>query len=195
MNLTKEIIENIKKDYPNKKNASIALKNAVSIYDVRRVAKKYNLKKNEEFMQKCRMEANRISANVIKNLSPEEKKDRIRAASLSPKYQTFKKGQWVHANKTPEQISAMYKNIAEKRAETLKKEKTRVRFGLEQRTKIKLAAFDSIKENKRTYAIRYYLKKRGYDVKGFSVKTKKDTIRGIKAEKNAIKHGFILQIV
>ena len=139
--------------FKNTKNDEIINKIGISHSSLHRFARENGLKKTRQFQSKCQLEASRKGreANERNNWPPKG----YRIPKSEENY--FKKGstpeQRLGRKKNMERISKMVAS----RNKTIKSEKRRVLFGLEQKTKLKVV---SSPHSKASY--RYTLKKRGY---------------------------------
>lgn len=120
-----------------------------------RFARENGLKKTKQFQSKCQLEASRKGRETNKRnnwppkgyVIPKSEENRFQAG-ITPEKRLGKK-------KNRERI----RKSAEGRRQTVKAEKRRVLFGLDQKTKLKVVAAPRVK-----ISYRHLLKKRGYIV-------------------------------
>lgn len=140
--------------FKNTKNAEITLKLGISESSLHRFARENGLKKTKQFQSKCQL-----------NAAAKAKESHIRNKTYPPKGYIIPKSEEYRfkSGVSPEKRLGKKKNqerirkSAESRSITVKAEKRRVLFGLEQKTKLKVVAAPHAKA-----AYRYTLKKRGY---------------------------------
>jgi hypothetical protein len=177
----------IVKHFKNTKNDVIIEKLGINHSSLHRFARLMGLKKTKQFQKKCQAHATSEArkANQRNNWPPKGYK--------IPRRDEFSYKPGV----TPEQRLGKKRNAerirtsAAKRRETLKAEKRRVLFGLEQKTKLKVVAAPHKK-----VSYRYVLKKRGYIVTRGSnvVYYDSNTSRSERAERTATeKYRFIIK--
>ena len=154
--LTSEQEEWLKNNFPNKKNIELAEHLGFSETAVHRFAKKFGLKKSEEFKK---MWYN----NAIEGA---RKWFRIHGSNLPPGWvipgsdkHRFKKGVTSLERLGKEKEEQRQRKMRDSRNKTIKTERARILFGLEQKTKLKLIAMDRKKVH-----FRYYVRKQGYIV-------------------------------
>ena len=142
------------KHYKNTKNAELAARLGISWRSVVRLARERGLKKTPQFMRKCQAAtAAAAKDSHLENGTYPPKGYRI---PRSEEFQ-FKQGgkPWDRCGR--KKWNEAIQRGAEKRRQTLREERARVGFGLEQRTKLRVIA---IPQQKRLD--RCYLKARGY---------------------------------
>lgn len=168
------------KHYKHTKNDEIMAKLGLKFSTLHRIARKLGLKKSREFTKKCQaaMTAAAWAANRRNNWPP--KGYRI------PNSHRFEPGvtseQRLGKKRNAERIA---KATASRRA-TYEKEKLRVHWGLEQKTKLKIGY------SKKKVSYRYALRKRGYFIErgGSEAYVTEDTVRNGLVEQRARKHGI-----
>lgn len=151
MELTEKQKKWIITNFKNTKNDEIMLKIGFSHSALHRFARENGLKKTKQFQSKCQLNASKAArlTNKLNNWPPK--------GYQIPNAPRFESGI------TPEKRLGKRKNAerirksAESRSKTVKAEKRRVLFGLEQKTKLKVVAAPHAK-----LAYKYTLKKRGY---------------------------------
>ena len=152
--LTPEQEEWLKNNFPNKKCVEIAEHLGFSESAVHRFARKFGLKKSEEFRKMWYSNA----------LEGTKRWFRIHGSNLPPgwvipgseKYR-FKKGVTSLDRLGKEGEAIRIRRSVESRNKTIKTERARILFGLEQKTKLKLTAMD-----RKKVIFRYYVKRQGY---------------------------------
>lgn len=155
MELTDKQKSWIIKRFRNTKNGEIMLKIGITHSSLHRFARANGLTKTKQFVRKCQA-ATTKAARVVNKRNNWPPKGYVIPKSVENR---FKKGV------TPSERLGKRKNaeriikLANSRAETVKAEKRRVMFGLEQKTKLKVVSGGHLKA-----AYRYTLKKRGYIV-------------------------------
>lgn len=140
--------------FKNTKNAEITSKLGISESSLHRFARENGLKKTKQFQSKCQL-----------NATAKAKESHLKNKTYPPKGYIIPKSEEYRfkIGITPEKRLGNKKNqerirkSAESRKLTVKAEKRRVLFGLEQKTKLKVVAAPHAKA-----AYRYTLKKRGY---------------------------------
>lgn len=147
-----------------------------------RFARELGLTKSRQFMKKCQTattEAARL-ANMRNGWPPK--------GYIIPRSREFgfQKGVTNLERLGPRREAERVRKAAEARRATISKERMRIRWGFEQKTKLKLVT------NKTKICYRYALKKRGYDIaRGASVAyVTPETRRSLKVEADARKYGI-----
>lgn len=144
-------------------------------------------------MAQLQRAASAAGVKAVKALSPDEKKARMEKAIAAGR--KFKKGEFAHKDKTPEWLAAFFKKCTEGWKAARNLERARVDFGLPQRTKFRFALHTDPIKNKRTYNLRYYLRKKGYIVDRYKVSLNETTKRSEYCEKKAKYLGFKLNFL
>lgn len=169
--------------FKHTKNSECAERLGISPRSVVRIARQMGLTKSRQFIAKCQLEtakAAKISHRLNGTYPP--KGFRIPNSEAGQ----FKPGitcrQRLGAKREAERI----RKSAESRRATIKKERSRILWGFEQRTKLKLVG----NPKKRQY--RHALRKRGYQIaRGASeAYVVANTHRSLKVENNARKYGI-----
>jgi hypothetical protein len=152
--LTPEQEEWLKNNFPNTANAKLAKHLDISEASIHRFARKFGLKKSADFMEQVRQWASEGSNRWF----------RIHGTNHPPgytapwleKYQ-FKKGVTSLDRLGKEKEEQRQRKMRESRNKTIKTERARILFGLEQKTKLKLVAMD-----RKKVLFRYYVRRQGY---------------------------------
>lgn len=169
--------------FKHTKNDEIGSRLGIGQSTLHRFARELGLKKTRQFMRKCQA-ATAAAA----------KESHLRNGTYPPKGYiiprsrefSFKKGmsnvQRLGAKREAERL----RKSAESRRATVRREKARILYGLEQKTKLKLVT------SKKKIQYRYALRQHGYDInRGESVAYIVDgTRRSARVEANARKHGI-----
>lgn len=142
------------KHFKHTKNAELAEKLGISLRTVNRLATLYGLKKSPQFMHKMQIAASDAAKvyNVTHNNYP-PKGYRI---PRSEEFQ-FRPGESLKDRIGEKRWKAAHEKAVESRRKTLRYERARKTFGLEQKTKLRV-----LRQPKKRILDRYYLKKRGY---------------------------------
>ena len=146
----------LKKHFLHTKNAEIAEKLGISESAVHRFARALGLKKSRQYMVKCQRETADAAKKSHRLNGTYPPKGYIIPGSEKHR---FKQGETCRDRIGAKREAERIRKSAATRKQTYKKEKARVIFGLEQRTKIKI-----LQQPKEKILLRYYLKKRGYIV-------------------------------
>ena len=140
--------------YPNTKNQELADTLGTSISSIERMARTLGLNKTREFIQTI----------LRTNLEKAAKLNRLRGGNSGAKNlqiygaaTRFKAGISPLADKSKDELADIYSRAATTRRETYKREQMRVRWGLEQKTKMRVTRSTP---QKRT--LRSNLRRRGY---------------------------------
>lgn len=154
--LTPEQEEWLKNNFPLKKNIEIAEHLGVSESAACRFARKFGLKKSEEFKKMWYSNAKEAAKRWF----------RIHGTNLPPGWiipgsekHRFKKGETSLERLGKEGEARRIRKSVEARNKTIKTEKARILFGLEQKTKLKIFAM-----GRKKVMFRYYVRKQGYIV-------------------------------
>jgi hypothetical protein len=122
-----EMIEKLRTEFPNRITIDIAKELGVSLRSAIRKAREIGVEKRENFLDDFRSEiTKRATAKKPPNPNKGNKDFRIPGGE---QYQ-FRVGQ--------PQVRKNYERIHQKRNETIKREKLRLKYGLRQETKLKL---------------------------------------------------------
>lgn len=173
--------------FKNTKNDEIMLKLGISHSMLHRFARENGLTKTKQFQSKCQLEAAKKGreANKRNNWPPKG----YRIPKSEENY--FKSGITPRERLGNKKNKERIRKSVESRSKTVKAEKRRVLFGLEQKTKLKVVAAP---HSKASY--RYTLKKRGYLVErgGKIILYNENTNRSAASERTAIdKYRFVLK--
>lgn len=187
MNLTEYQQKWIIKHFKNTKNDVIMEKLKITHSTLHRFARLNGLKKTKQFQKGCQLNASKAArqANKRKNWPPKGYK-----IPRSEEFQ-FKPGVPIEKVIGKRKNAERLRKSAEKRRETVKAEKRRVLFGLDQKTKLKVVAAPHGK-----WSHKHTLKKRGYKVERGSrvVYYDQNTNRSERAERTATqKHHLIIK--
>lgn len=167
-------------NYPHLTNSECQLRLAVSLATLRRYRDKLQLTKSDEFMKEWQRKGVEAAWVANRRNGWPPKGYRIPCSG------SFKKGETNLERLGAERNAARIAKAAATRRETLRKERLRVKWGLEQQTKLKVF------HNRDRALYRYALKKRGYLVErggreAFIVET---TTRSLIVEERARKTGM-----
>lgn len=169
--------------FKHTKNSECAERLGISLRSVVRIARKLRLAKSRQFMAKCQREtAEAAKISHRRNGTYPPKGFRIPNSEAGQ----FKPGVSSRERLGAKREAERLRKSAETRRATVKRERSRILWGLEQRTKLKLVG----NPKKRQY--RYELRQRGYQVaRGASVAYVTPlTQRSPKVESNARKYGI-----
>ena len=175
--LTAQQEEWLKTYFPCTTNEECAKELGMSRSAVIRFARQFGLEKTPEFMYKMQC-ANFRKATAIISLRGYPPKGYI--VPESEKYR-YKKGESIRQRLGEERDKERIRKARESLIATRKRERARVTFGLEQKTKLKV-----ISQPREKISARYWLRKRGYIVDDDAriVYYTDSTIRGKIAERN-----------
>lgn len=169
--------------FKHTKNSECAERLGISLRSVVRIARKLGLAKSRQFMARCQREtAEAAKVSHLRNGTYPPKGFKIPKSDVGQ----FKPGITSRERLGAKRESERIRKSAESRRATIKRERARITWGFEQRTKLKLVG----NPKKRQY--RYELRKRGYQVaRGASeVYITSDTKRSSEVENNARKYGI-----
>lgn len=168
--------------YKHTKNEELGSRLGISQSALHRFARELGLKKSKQFMQKCAQNGAE-AAWVVNRRNGWPPKGYI--IPKSREY-GFQKGITCLQRLGPEREAERIRKSAESRRATVKRERARIVWGLEQKTKLKLVT------NPKKIQYRYALRQHGYEIgRGESVAYVVDgTRRSTKIETNALKHGI-----
>lgn len=128
---TKDMIEDLNLNYPTEYNKSIAKRLGIGWRSIVRKARELGLEKEEGFLEKRRDEISTMAAEA----HPEHAMKGVKGWSVpGGEKHRFKKGHVSPMATDPEIV----KKVHESRNETIRKERLRLRYGLDQKTKLKL---------------------------------------------------------
>ena len=192
--LTEDEVKWVVQHYKHTKNEDILRKFGVGECQLHRLARRYGLKKSRQFLKKVRSENYVISEIVRQEYGLDSQRAENarrqwaeRKASGLPHNVGFKKGE---SNKTrfgEERFAEMIAKARASRNETIRKDKMRIRWGLPQKSKLKLVSGGSKRSS-----YKYLFKKRNYIVEYGSTDIYYDeqTDRSATMEANAHKYGL-----
>lgn len=168
----------LQKHFKHTKNEDIAEKLGVSLRSVNRLAEKRGLKKSWQFMRKTQLDAAAAAnkSNRINGTYPPKGYKIPRSEEFR-----FKKGEKPIDRLGVKRNAERIAKCAQSRKETFKLEKARATFGLPRQTKMLV-----VQRPRRQVHVRYYLRKRGYEVeRGSNVAYyNSQTNRNLKLETN-----------
>lgn len=144
------LIEN----FPNTKNVEVAAYLNTSLRGAVRMARELGLWKTKEFVSEMQMNAAQEAGRIL----------RLRGGNAGAKNlliygaeYRFKAGAYSLADKSKDELADIYSRISTTRRETFKREQMRVKWGLPQKTKMRVTRSTPQKKNLRTN-----LRKKGY---------------------------------
>ena len=166
--------------FKHTKNDEIVAKLGISHSTLHRIARRMGLKKSRQFLAKCQANAAAEAYKTNRRNNWPPKGYRI------PNANRFKPGETSEQRLGKERNAQRIAKAAATRRATLEREKLRVRWGLEQRTKLKIGY------SKQKVSYRYALRKRGYHIDrgGDVAYIVEGTIRNEIVEQRARKHGI-----
>lgn len=180
------------KHYPNTKNAEIMEKVGCGESTIHRVARRHGLKKTTQFLNKMkRYTLSEAYKTCLEYGVYEETRERMRETMLRQMeegtHQGFKIGESTWKKMSKKKREERCRKMSESRKELIRKEKMRVKWGLEQKTGLRVVA-----GGRDRVCIRHRLKKRGYIVErcGNDVYYNEDTNRSLVMEQTAKKRGL-----
>lgn len=173
------------KHFKHTKNSECAVRLGISPRSVVRIARRLGLTKSRQFMVKCqRATSEAAQLSHRRNGTYPPKGFRI------PRSETgqFKPGVTSRQRLGARRESERLRKSAESRRATIKRERARIVWGFEQRTRLRLVS------NPKKCQYRYALRRRGYLVaRGASEAHVVDsTLRSVRVEDNARMHGIIV---
>lgn len=169
--------------FKHTKNQECAERLGISLRSVVRIARSLGLAKSRQFMAKCQHETAEAAQRSHRlNGTYPPKGFRIPKSDVG----RFKPGVSSRDRLGAKREDERIRKSAESRRATIKRERARILFGLEQRTKLKLFS------NPKKIQYRYELRQRGYLIaRGASeAYVGPDTQRSPIVETNARKHGI-----
>lgn len=169
--------------FKHTKNSECAERLGISPRSVVRIARELGLTKSRQFMAKCQREtaeAAKLSHRLNDTYPP--KGFRIPKSEVGQ----FKPGVTCRQRLGARREAERLRKSAESRRATIKKERARIVWGLEQKTKLKLVT------SPKKIQYRYELRQRGYQIaRGASeAYVTAQTSRSSKVERNARKYGI-----
>lgn len=141
--------------FKHTKNEDVCKKLDISLTTMQRLKRKYGLFKSKQFMGKCQAECMQRAWEVNRERGWPPKGFKIPNSDKG----RFKPGYSLLERLGPKKFAERAKKAAETRRATFKRERARVVWGLEQKTKLRVA-----KQPQEKLRLRWYLKKRGYIV-------------------------------
>ena len=183
--LTPEQRQWLIENFPNTKNAEVAAYLNTSLRGAVRMARELGLWKTQEFI---------LSTNRT-NVEKAAKLNRLRGGNAGAKNlqiygaaYRFKAGVYSPADKSKDELADIYSRIATTRREIFKREQMRVRWGLPQKTKMRVTRCTLQKRN-----LRSKLRRRGYMIERASneayitEETNRSELMEMRAEKLGIR--------
>lgn len=171
--------------FKHTKNIECAERLGISLRSVVRIARSLGLTKSRQFMAKCQRETTEAAkrSHRLNGTYPPK-------GFIIPKSEVgqFKPGvtcrERIGARREAERI----RKSAESRRATIKRERARIVWGFDQRTKLKLTT------NPKKIQYRYALRKRGYQIArgGSEAYIVAETLRSQKVEAVARQHGILI---
>lgn len=190
--LTEAQTQWIIKHYKHTKNRDIQERFGIGESTLHRLARKHGLKKSKQFARKVQRENAELGFAVceeygIYEQSAEYAREQWRLRKERGETLGFKKGESNKDRMSPRKFKALMERTNEKRRESIRKDRLRIKWGLEQKTRMRL-----VSGGKTRVSQRYAMRKRGYIVpRGSNVAYyTDDTVRNLAAEKRALAHGL-----
>ena len=184
------------KHYKHTKNSDILNKFGIGESTLHRFARKHGLKKSKQFLKKMQREnAERGYAVCLQygvyEQSAEYAREQWRLRKERGETLGFKKGESNKTRMSPQRFKKVMQLAHETRRETIRKERMRIRWGFDQKTKMRL-----VSGGKDRIHQRYAMRKRGYIVPRGSniVYYTDDTMRDIRAEERARATGLHVEL-
>lgn len=169
--------------FKHTKNIECAERLGISLRSVARIARRLGLFKSRQFMAKCQFEAKEAAkkSHRINGTYP-PKGFRIPNSEVGQ----FKPGVTSRERLGAKKEAERLRKSAESFRATIKRERARIVWGFEQRTKLKLVS------DPKRIQYRHELRKRGYQIEhgGVEAYVTDETRRSAKVEANARKHGI-----
>lgn len=190
--LTEAQTQWIIKHYKHTKNNDIMMRFGIGQSTLHRLARKHGLKKSKQFARKVQRENAELGFAVcqeygIYQQSAEYAREQWRQRKERGERCGFKPGQSNKDRMSPRKFKKMMDSIHQKRRQSIRKDRLRIKWGLEQKTRMRL-----VSGGKTRVSQRYAMRKRGYIVpRGSNVAYyTDDTVRNLAAEKRALAHGL-----
>jgi len=183
--------------YHNTRNGDIMAKYGIGESTLHRVARKHGLKKTDHFMRRMRREASEACARAFRDHGESERAAERARQQWAERKRTgnyggvgFKKGESNKTRMSPRRYKAMLQKMQQKRNETIRRDRIRIHFGLEPKTKLVKHWGGKRDWHKSHY--RYKFRQFGYAAEPDShdVYYFPDTVRHPIMEHNAQKYGF-----
>lgn len=187
--LTQEQREWFVANFDHTKNQELADHLGVSLSSVIRKARELGLTKTKEFIEATQRNASECAARTNRLMGGNAGKFNL--VKYGWLYR-FKKGENNKDRMTAEAFAEMHRKIAITRKETFNKERRRVLFGIEQRTKLRV-----VKCSREKISLRANLRKHGYEIARASneatvtSETQRSLMMEARAEKMGIKFNFL----
>ncbi len=190
------------KHFQHTKNNDILEKFGIGESTLHRIARKYGLKKSKPFLKKIQTEVTEKARQTCEAFGLyEELAERKRAEMQAYKERGeeiphgFRKGVSSIERLGRKKFEETMRKAQETRRQTVKRERRRLIFGLEQRTKIKLHINGFDERQRRKTSHRYLFKKRGYIVErgGNVMYWDENTSRSTQMEANAPLYGLTIR--
>lgn len=159
--------------YQHTKNKDILEKFGIGESSLHRIARKYGLKKSRQFMKKVQAEVTAEAHKACETFGLyDDLAERMReeckrqyAAKEGVLYRTsFKPGESNKTRLSPKRFAETIQKIHEHRRQTIKSERRRLIFGMEQRTKMKLHINGYDDRQRKKSCHRHLFRRKGYIV-------------------------------
>ena len=167
--LTDKQVKWIVNHFQHTKNSDILEKFGIGESTLHRIARKHGLKKSRQFMKKMQAEATEKARQTCEAFGLYEELAERMQKEMTEAYKEgrrsfFRKGESNKDRLSKKRFAETIRKIQESRNKTIKSERRRLVFGMEQRTKMKLhiGGFDERQRKKTCH--RYLFKKHGYIV-------------------------------
>lgn len=154
--LTPEQRQWLIENFPNTKNVEVAAYLNTSLRGAVRMARELGLWKTKEFVSEMQRNAAQEAGRILRLRGGNRGTKNI--FKYGVKYR-FKKGENNYDRMPKEKVEAMYKRGGETRRKLYEDERRRVKWGLEQKTKLRVVRCTSQK-----ISLRYNLRKLGYEI-------------------------------
>lgn len=187
----------IVRHYHNTRNGDIMAKYGIGESQLIRVRKKYGLKKTARFMRKTQREAVERGVMAFREHGESERAAERARQQWAERKRTgdygnvgFKKGESNKTRMSPRRYRQMVEKATKTRNETIRKDRIRIHWGMEPKTKL-VKNWDNKREWHK-YHYRYKFRAFGYDVESGSndIYYFPDTVRHPIMERNAQKWGI-----
>jgi hypothetical protein len=183
--------------YHNTRNGDIMTKYGIGESQLIRVRRKYGLKKTDRFIRKMQREAVAHSVTAFRDHGESERAAERARQQWAERKRTgdygnvgFKKGKSNKDRMSPRRYRQMVEKATKKRNETIRKDRIRIHFGMEPKTKL-VKNWDAKRDWRKSH-YRYKFREFGYDVESGSndIYYFPDTVRHPIMERNAQKWGI-----
>lgn len=178
--LTAEQLDELKSRFPNTKNDELCKLFNISNSELHRLARRHGMKKNAEFVSQCQRNAadHAKKVNAANNYSI-QRNHIINNVIAKGKHLNGSRPWEDWKNMTPEQRAERIRKVQKKRRTLFEMDRKRIRWGLEQKSKMNLNEPNHARSCAKTY-----LKKHGYIfLRKWEFAITPDTIRCPKCEK------------